>query len=188
MLTHANPDHVGFAGERQSGAHGTLVYVHLRDRDQTRQGKTRDTEGSPLAMAQMLRHSYARRALRQTIADGSAQQPKVAELIPFDDQDELEVPGRLRAIHTLSPTDRHCVLYSSHRRCAVGSGAVYNVHILTGAPGAHVAPVAANPSTTAAYQSLAPVEELEACILYFGHGDPSTAGAPAVVAEAHANR
>jgi hypothetical protein len=65
---------------------------------------------------------------------------------------------------------------------------VNNIHIVTGQPGAHVAPTAANTSTDQAYGSLAKIEELAARTMYFGHGDPSTAGPRAIVAEARANR
>ena len=53
VLTHADPDHVGFA-----------------------------------------------RALRHMITNGGAKQSKVPEVIAFGDGDELEVPGRLRVVHT----------------------------------------------------------------------------------------
>ena len=108
VLTHADPDHVGFAGELQQ-THGIPVFVHRADRERTRQGKTKHTEGSPLAMLPMLKHAHSRRALRHTIANGGARQSKVPEVIPFDDCDELD--------------------------------------IVTGQPGAHVAPQAANTST-----------------------------------------
>jgi glyoxylase-like metal-dependent hydrolase (beta-lactamase superfamily II) len=187
VLTHADPDHVGFAGELQS-THGIPVYVHRADSARTRQGKTKKTEGSPLDMLAMLRHAHSRRALRHMIANGGAKQPKVADVIPFDDGDQLDVPGRLRAIHTPGHTDGHCVLYApSHDALFVGD-AVNNIHIVTGEPGGHVAPKAANTSTNQAVASLTRIEELNPSTMYFGHGDPSTAGARAIVAEARANR
>ena len=120
VLTHADPDHVGFAGELQS-TYGIPVYVHRADSGRTRAGKTKKTEGSPLDMLTMLRHAHGRRALRHLIANGAAKQTKVATVIPFDDGDELGVPGQLRAIHTPGHTDGHCVLYApSHDALFVG--------------------------------------------------------------------
>jgi hypothetical protein len=114
VLTHADPDHVGFAGELQR-THAIPVYVHRADSDRTREGRTKKTEASPLDMLTMLRHADARRALRHMIANGGARQPKVAEVIPFDDGDQLDVPGRLQAIHTPGHSDGHCVLYAPSR-------------------------------------------------------------------------
>jgi glyoxylase-like metal-dependent hydrolase (beta-lactamase superfamily II) len=187
VLTHADPDHVGFAGKLQR-THGIPVYVHRADSERTRQGKTKQTEGSPLAMLGMLKHAHSRRALRHMIANGAAKQSKVPEVIPFDDGDELNVPGRLQAIHTPGHTEGHCVLYAPSEDALFVGDAINNVHIATGRPGAQLAPQAANTSTSEAYESLAKIEAIDARTLYFGHGDPSTAGTRATVAEARAKR
>jgi glyoxylase-like metal-dependent hydrolase (beta-lactamase superfamily II) len=187
VLTHADPDHVGFAGELQR-SHGIPVYVHRADSERTRQGKTKQTEGSPLAMLAMLKHAHTRRALRHMVANGGAKQSKVAEVIAFDDGDELDVPGRLRVIHTPGHTDGHCVLYAPSEDALFVGDAVNNVHIATGIPGAHIAPAPANTSTSQAYESHSRFEDSEAGVLYFGHGDPSTQGSRAIVAEARARR
>ena len=44
VLTHADPDHVGFAGELHR-TRGIPVYVHRADSERTREGKTKKTEG-----------------------------------------------------------------------------------------------------------------------------------------------
>ena len=187
VLTHADPDHVGFAGELHR-TRGIPVYVHRADSERTREGKTKKTEGSPLAIFTMLKHSQGRRALRHMVANGAAKQSKVPEVIPFDDGDELDVPGRLRAIHTPGHTDGHCVLYAPLDDALFVGDAMNNLNIFSGDRGPQVPPRAANTSTDEAYESLARIEEIEAQTLYFGHGDPSTQGTRAVVAEARARR
>lgn len=187
VLTHADPDHVGFAGELHQ-SHGIPVYVHRADSERTRLGKTKQSEGSPLAMLAMLRHAHSRRALRHMAPRGGAKQPPVAEVIPFEDGDDLDVPGRLRAIHTPGHTEGHCVLLALSEDALFIGDAVNNMDIITGTPGGHIAPRPANVSTEQAYASLSQIEGLEAATLYFGHGDPSTAGTRAIVAEARARR
>lgn len=185
VLTHADPDHVGFAGELQS-THGIPIYVHRLDSERTREGKTKQTEGSALSMLQMLRHSHGRRFLRHAISNGGAKQPKVAEVITFEDGDELDVPGRLQVVHTPGHTDGHCVLYAPADDALFVGDALNNIQILSGQPGVYLPAAAMNTSTPQALASLERIEELDAPNVYFGHGEPSTAGAGAVVAQARA--
>jgi len=91
-------------------------------------------------------------------------------------------------IHTPGHTEGHCVLYAPFEDALFVGDAINNIDIVTGQPGAHLAPRTANTSTNQAYESLSRIEELEARTVYFGHGDPSTAGTRAIVAEARAKR
>jgi glyoxylase-like metal-dependent hydrolase (beta-lactamase superfamily II) len=187
VLTHADPDHVGFADTLHE-QHGIPVYIHRADSERARQGKAKQTDGSPTGMLKMLRYPHTRRALRHMITNGGAKQAKLPGVIAFDDGDELDVPGRLRVVHTPGHTDGHCVLHAVTEDALFVGDAINNVHIGTGQPGAQIAPQMANTSTTQAYESLARIEAIDAQNLYFGHGDPSTAGTRSVVAEARAKR
>jgi glyoxylase-like metal-dependent hydrolase (beta-lactamase superfamily II) len=139
-------------------------------------------------MLKMLRHAHSWRALRHTVANGGFKQSRVLEVIPFDDGDELDVPGRLRVVHTSGHTEGHCVLYAPSEDGLFVGDAVNNLDIVSGRPGAHLAPRAANTSSKQAFESLSRIEEVDARTVYFGHGDPSTQGTRAIVAEARAKR
>ena len=187
VLTHADPDHVGFA-DKLHEEYRIPVYIHRGDSERARQGKTKRSEGTPAAMLKMLKHAHARRLLRHMFANGGAKQAKLPDIIAFDDGDELAVPGRLRAVHTPGHTDGHCVLHSVSENALFVGDAINNVNIATGQPGAQVPPPMVNTSTAHAYESLSWIEELDAQTLYFGHGHPSGAGTRAIVAEARARR
>jgi glyoxylase-like metal-dependent hydrolase (beta-lactamase superfamily II) len=122
------------------------------------------------------------------LANGGAKQSKVPKVIAFDDGDELDVPGRLRVIHAPGHTEGHCVLYAPLEDALFVGDAINNLDTVTGLPGAQLAPAAATTSTSQAYESLSRIEEVDAQTVYFGHGDPSTQGTRAIVAEARAKR
>lgn len=187
VLTHADPDHIGFAGELHA-TYGIPVYVHEDDAERTRLGKVKKTEGSAAAMLGMFRHAHSRRVLRHMIGNGGARQAKIPGVIAVRDGDVLDVPGRLQVIHTPGHTDGHAVLYAAGENALFVGDALNNVHIVTGVPGAQVAPAMANTSVEQAYASLSRIEAIDAATVYFGHGDPSTAGTSAIVAEARARR
>lgn len=129
VLTHADPDHVGFA-DKLHEQHGIPVYIHRADSERARSGKTKPSEGSPLGMLKMLKHPYTRRALRHMIGNGGAKQANLPSVIAFDDGEELDVPGRLRVVHTPGHTDGHCVLLAPSENALFVGDAINNVDSL----------------------------------------------------------
>jgi len=57
-------------------------------------------------------------------ANGGAKQPKVANVIPFDDGDELDVPGRLRAIHPPATLDASTMYFGRGTPSTAGPCAI----------------------------------------------------------------
>jgi glyoxylase-like metal-dependent hydrolase (beta-lactamase superfamily II) len=186
VLTHVDPDHVGFAGQMQR-EHGTPVYVHRDDADRAKSGTNKETEkGFPVAM---LRHRFAWKGLRHIIKNGGpAKIAPIDTVIAFDDGDVLDVPGRLRAVHTPGHSLGHCVFMAEGQDAILIGDAITNMNAINGQPGPRLTAPNGNVSTEQAYASLARVEELPQRTLYFGHGDPIDRGAAAVVAEARLAR
>ncbi len=180
VLTHADPDHVGFAGLLQA-EHGTPVYVHRLDADRTRTGKLKKTEGSMMAM---LRGRRGRQVFVHMMRNGGMVPARVPEVQIFDDGDELDVPGRPLVRHTPGHSDGHCALHVSTEDAVFVGDAINNHSLVTGRDELRVPPPLANTSTAQAVDSLAVIEGIEASHIYFGHGDPSHLGTRAVVAEA----
>ena len=181
VLTHAHIDHVGFAKALQE-ERGTPVHAHEGERPQAETGKPPPTEGSYVTA--MLRHRTARRVVFHIARNGGARPPKVANLSTFGDGDELDVPGRPRAIHTPGHSPGHCVLHVPAEGAAFTGDALCGWNTVTGAPGPTLPPPEFSNSMARARDSLARIELIDAQVLYYGHGDPWRGGAAAAVAEA----
>jgi glyoxylase-like metal-dependent hydrolase (beta-lactamase superfamily II) len=178
VLTHAHPDHVGFAEHvRRAGA---PVYVHAGDAEMARTGKAHKREGSLLP--------YLRRptAWKLVGAYATGGLPKhLAQVTPFhSDTTELDVPGRLRVVATPGHSPGHCALLLADRGVVFTGDALCGWNPLTGRLGPQVMPDALNWSTERAIASLGALEALDAGTVLFGHGEPWTRGIAAAVARA----
>lgn len=181
VLTHAHVDHIGFS-KRLHDERGTPVYLHEREAPQATTGKAPPTEGS--LPAALVRHRRAREVVFEMVRNGAARPPKLADPIIFHDGDELDVPGRLRAIHTPGHSPGHCVLHAPAEGALFTGDAICGWSTITGESGPILPPREFNNSTDQARRSLDRIEAIEADTLYYGHGDPWTQGAAAAVAEA----
>ena len=183
VLTHAHIDHIGFAQILQD-ERGTPVYAHEAELPQARTGKAPKTEGSILPA--LLRHGTARKVVTHIVRNGGARPPKVARVELFGDGDELDVPGHPKAIHTPGHSPGHCVLHVAAEGSLFVGDALCGWNTITGEQGPILPPVQFNNSTAQARASLGRIESIDAQTLYYGHGEPWTAGAAEAVAEARA--
>jgi glyoxylase-like metal-dependent hydrolase (beta-lactamase superfamily II) len=177
ILTHADADHKGFA-EKLRTENGVPVYVHSADRELATSGK-KDREGS---IVPYLRNGAAWKLFGVLAAGGV---PKnVNEVRTFEGGDVLDVPGHPRVIH--APGHTHgCVAFHFEDRGVLFVGDVlYGFGVLTGRQGPQIGPRAFNASSDQALESLGAIENVQADLLLFGHGEPWTEGAAAAVASA----
>jgi glyoxylase-like metal-dependent hydrolase (beta-lactamase superfamily II) len=78
-----------------------------------------------------------------------------------------------------------CVAFHFERHGVLFVGDVlYGFGVLTGKPGPQIGPRAFNASSDQALESVGAIENVQADVLLFGHGDPWTEGASAAVASA----
>ena len=183
VLTHAHIDHVGFAKTLQD-ERGTPVYAHEGEAPQAETGKPPKTERSYVTA--MMRHRTARRVVGHIARNGGARPPKVRHVERFGDGDELDLPGRPRVIHTPGHSPGHCTLFVPEEGAAFAGDALCGWSTVTGERGPILPPPQFTNSMEQARASLARIEGIDAQTLYFGHGDPWTAGSAAAVAEARA--
>jgi glyoxylase-like metal-dependent hydrolase (beta-lactamase superfamily II) len=181
VLTHAHIDHIGFA-QRLQDERGTPVYVHEAEQPQATTGKAPPTEGSYLPA--LLRYRKAREVIFHIARNGGARPPKVARVQTFSDGDELDVPGRPRAIHTPGHSPGHCVLHVPAEGAAFVGDALCGWSVITGEQGPILPPRQFSNSMAKASASLDRIAAINAQTLYFGHGDPFTGGSEAAVAQA----
>lgn len=167
VLTHAHGDHVGVA-ELLRRELGVPIYVHTADEGLARTGKlSRKNERS---MLPYLRHA-APWKLFWELGRNSALKPRpIREVRIFSDGEELDVPGRLRVVHTPGHTDGHCALVTEG--VAFVGDALCSYNPLTGARGPQLMPSAFTRSNRQALASLDRLQGLGLDQLLPGHGDP----------------
>lgn len=168
VLTHAHADHVGVA-EMLRTELGVPVLLHPADEELARTGKpSGKNEASPLPY---LRHAAAWKLTWELGRNGALKVRTVGELRPFADGDELDVPGRLRVVHTPGHTDGHCAFVAESAGVAFAGDAICSTNPLTGAVGPQLMPAALTGSNTQALASLDRLAGLGNRLLP-GHGDP----------------
>jgi glyoxylase-like metal-dependent hydrolase (beta-lactamase superfamily II) len=182
VLTHAHIDHVGFSQVLQD-QRGTPVYAHEQELPQATTGKAPKSEGSFIAA---LRHPTGRRVIFHIARHGGARPPKVARVQTFSDGDQLDVPGRPRAIATPGHSPGHCSLHVEQEGALFAGDALCGWNTITGQEGPILPPPQFSNSMAQARASLQRIAEVQAQTLYYGHGDPWRRGAAAAVEEARA--
>jgi glyoxylase-like metal-dependent hydrolase (beta-lactamase superfamily II) len=184
VLTHGDGDHVGF-GERLRAELGVPVYVHGGDVRITTTKKQKKTEAN-LGTLLELRRKPARQIVGELARNGGLRVPPVQSVETFGDGDELDLPGRPRAVHTPGHSDGHCVIHLPDRGVAFAGDALCSLNVLTGATGPALMPPAMTVSTPQALGSLDRIAQLDAQTVLMGHGEPWTEGAAAAAEGARA--
>jgi glyoxylase-like metal-dependent hydrolase (beta-lactamase superfamily II) len=164
LLTHGDPDHIGFA-ERLRRAE-VPVYLHDADRGLA-QLKSKKSE-------ERLLPNLRRRGLRRSIGHGlrSGLPRRLRASTALHDGDVLDVPGRPRVIHTPGHTDGSCSFHLAELGVIIAGDAFCMLSPLTGETGPQVMPPALNSSTARARESLWRLAGLDAECVLPGHGEP----------------
>jgi len=178
VLTHAHGDHVGVAEQLRTEA-GVPVYVHRADEELARTHKQPKRERS---MLPYLRYGAALGLIAHMAHNGFP--PKIAEVTTFGDRDVLDVPGRPVAIPTPGHTEGHVSMHLPDRGVLFAGDALNSRNPVTGRMGPQIMPACVNLSSDQALDSLSKLEDLDAGVLLFGHGEPWTDSPAAAVGRA----
>jgi len=168
VLTHAHGDHVGVA-EMLRTELGVTVHVHGEDEELARTAKAPGK--NERSFMPYLRHAAAWKLLWELGRNGGLKPRPIGEVRTFADADVLDVPGRLRVVHTPGHTAGHCALVAESAGVVFAGDSICSYNALTGARGPQLMPSALNRSDE---QALASLERLrgQAAQLLPGHGDP----------------
>ena len=178
LLTHGHADHLGAAEAARTGT-GARVHVHQRE-----EGRARGTAkgSSPFALVpRLVPHLWRPSALGFVLhatAHGFLRPKWVREVVTFESDGPLDVPGRPRAVFTPGHTEGHTAFHLPEHGLLWTGDALATLDVLTRERGPRLMPEALNDDPVAAAGSLSAFEGLEAGLVLPGHGDPWT-GTPA---------
>jgi glyoxylase-like metal-dependent hydrolase (beta-lactamase superfamily II) len=179
VLTHAHVDHVGVAEVVRAA--GAPVHVHEADAEMARTAKTPKRERGFIGY---FRYGATWKLLGVAARAGGLRPTKLAEVSTFSGDQELNVPGRPRAIETPGHSDGHVVYHLPDRGVLLTGDALCTYNPLTGRRGPQLMPAGLSISSAQAMDSLGRIEGLAVDLLLPGHGEPWTEGAAAAVARA----
>jgi glyoxylase-like metal-dependent hydrolase (beta-lactamase superfamily II) len=178
VRTHGHGDHVGIAEKVRMEA-GVPVYVHRADEELARTRKQPKRERSFLPY---LRYRAALGLIAHSAHNGFP--PKIGEVTTFGDRDVLDVPGHPVAIPTPGHTEGHVSFHLPDRGVLFTGDALNSRNPMTGRMGPQIMPACVNLSSAQALEALSDLEDLDAGVLLFGHGEPWSDGPAAAVARA----
>jgi glyoxylase-like metal-dependent hydrolase (beta-lactamase superfamily II) len=184
VLTHSDGDHTGVAPVLRDA--GARVLIHAADDATLRKPGPKGGDASaPNILANLWRPSTLK-ILGHTLKHGGAKPARVEGAETYADGDVLDVPGRLRAIHTPGHTPGHCALLAESRRVLFVGDALIDHPIVTKGRGPQIMPRFTNVDSGRALASLDALEAVdgEVDVVLFGHGDPWRGGIRAAVESA----
>jgi glyoxylase-like metal-dependent hydrolase (beta-lactamase superfamily II) len=173
LLTHAHPDHTGFAEHVRSGSRA-VVWVHAADADVARGAKPAAGEGK---LRRYLFRAETWKTLIRLMMGGGTRIIPIREVSSFSDGQVIEVPGRPRAVHVPGHTSGMASLFFEGHGAVMTGDALVTKNPLTGRLGPQIMPDALNVDSAMALRSLDAIEQLPAPLVLPGHGDPWTQGA-----------
>jgi glyoxylase-like metal-dependent hydrolase (beta-lactamase superfamily II) len=182
LLTHAHSDHTGFA-ERARTQAGARVWIHRADEEPARTGKAGKHDGK--VTSYLLRAAFYRTTF-SLLRRGGGRMIPIAEVSAFADGEQIDVPGRPRAVHAPGHTPGSAATLFESRRTLLTGDVMATENPLTGRLGPQIMPSGLNADTGQALASLDALRGIDADLLLPGHGDPWTQGVAEAVRKAKA--
>lgn len=166
LVTHAHPDHIGFAKEAQES--GIEVRVHGDDVDRA----TGSYEGSGVGPGDLPWWKPATIKFLITLARaGVMTVPHVESVVTVEDGETVDVPGRPTVIHTPGHTAGHAMFHFADRNILFSGDGLITMDVLgDGAEGPQMLADVFHADVEQTYESLDRVTHLEDTLVLSGHG------------------
>ncbi len=180
VLTHGHGDHLG-SSARIKKETGAAVHVHHDDVALVTGDQEREFERH---WVRDLNHIQAWKTAVFFIRGGVFSAKPVIQLTEFSDGEDLDVPGKPRAIHTPGHTDGSSCILLGKRDVILTGDSLVTMHLGTGRRGARVMPRAFNKNSAQALESLDHMHGLDVSTVLPGHGEPWVGGLASAIVEA----
>ncbi|MFB1065754.1 MBL fold metallo-hydrolase [Natrinema sp. H-ect4] len=168
ILTHAHPDHAGFA-ERLHREAGVPVWVHEADVAHARgDAEVPLTEG----LVRLWRPELARYAV-EFVRSGGLSVPPLTTFRTVVDGETLDVPGSPRVVHTPGHSEGHVAYHFPEQEALFCGDELVTTDFVAGR--GHRPQLLAdwfNPDHDRAYESLSRLESIGEVLILPGHGEP----------------
>jgi glyoxylase-like metal-dependent hydrolase (beta-lactamase superfamily II) len=172
VLTHAHFDHMGFARKAQQEL-GAPLWAHRDEQSVVRHPWRYDHERSRLPY---LRHPQFVKVFTEMTFMGALRVGGSDRITPYQEAQQLDVPGRPEVIHTPGHTHGHCSLHFADRGAVIVGDAFVMLDPYTGRTGPRIVAGAATADSAQALRSLDALAGLDAHIALTGHGRPWLGG------------
>jgi glyoxylase-like metal-dependent hydrolase (beta-lactamase superfamily II) len=180
VLTHSDSDHTGLAARlREAGAR---VLVHRADAATLAKPGPKSGDAAPAKLARQLWRPGLWGFMGHMARRGGAHPASVEADATFGDGAVLDVPGRLRVLHTPGHTAGHSSLLLGDRGVLFVGDALCTWNPITGRRAPQLMPRFFNEDNRACASSLGAIAAADAGVLLPGHGDPWH-GSPDTAAE-----
>jgi glyoxylase-like metal-dependent hydrolase (beta-lactamase superfamily II) len=170
VLTHAHPDHIGFA-QRLHDVAGVPIWIHER-------GVQRAREGGDPPLGGFVKNCWRPAVVRylfEVVQSDGMSIPPVTAVQTFTDGDEIDVPGRPRVVSVPGHTEGEVAFSLPDRDVLLCGDALATVDFETWrGHEPQLLPAWLNTDHDRARESLANLESLGDVTLLPGHGDPWT--------------
>jgi glyoxylase-like metal-dependent hydrolase (beta-lactamase superfamily II) len=178
VLTHTHSDHIGGAPSL-TALTGAPVLVH-RGEAPVATGKQKAVQ--PTGFMSNLWRPQLLSFIAHAVANKGAATITVREVTSYEDDDVLDVPGKLRVVFTPGHSPAHSALMLEDRRVIFCGDAMATLAVHTGATGPMLHPF--NQDRDEAIRSLGILARVDADILAPGHGEPWAGSIADAVSEA----